>query len=504
MIERVLSRRWRDRVFVVASFLVMTTVVTRVAGVLVAAWESHGLLFHVTRLIGRIGFVGGVDAIDVFLAGSIVGWLVLFALDEYKRIQAAILIVATPVFYLTLLSLGRWVNLGWLGNLPALGAGLLVGILSGAVGARAPSRDPAERGRVPVVGRLRFEFPAAGRLLYGLMWFLLVVALLERYVTYRTPIRAAGSPVTSAAPPATAVGFVLDLVGVVLFLSLLGYFVEYSDRKDVVVACSSRAKGALPNVVGALYTVARDRYDGMPVLPSGGGRIEDVARLLDAELAGTPEELPPGPRDLPRLDRAVAFRYRLPALLKRWTVVEADRANDASLEAFEAELPDRRGSLGRVSTLLWRFGRRLVPRTLRRLVPSSSASGWQRLARADTLLVVVPLSDCIDIDRLAAGEFETEADLICDPPSYAETYARLQGRSEGMRPRVVIAATESQYAEHVYEIRHGGRQPTEAQLEDFVKNSLLGLDPQRRVIPVKRPFEDEASMRGYDRLLRSL
>jgi hypothetical protein len=494
------ARRWRDRLLVVFALLVLGGLAVPLASLFVGAWETHGLLFHLTRMLGNVGLLGGVDAVDFLLVGLVVGWLTLFALDSYKWVQAVVLLVTAPLFVVGLQAAGRWDELPVLENVPWLVLGVVVALGTGVYASSVRNLDEDTRSRVPVLGRYRLTFPTAARALYGFVWVAVVLALLERHLVYRSPVVADGAQVAPAAPELTLAGTVLNLLAGSAFLLFLGYFVEYSDQKEVLIASRSDTSRAVPNLIGALYTQASRAYGGRPTVPDVGGDLGRIARRLNG-LSGEPGTVDGDA--LRPLAQALAFEYRLSGLLRRSTIVETDLTAGNTLEEFETRLVGTRRVRERAGRVGRQLARRLFPATLRGLYPSATRTGWRRLARADTLLMVAPLTDCIDTAALEDEDIEDWTVAKGSAPTYVGSYASIQSSLGDGSPRPFIVATDGHLAEQLYRLRNS-EPPTSGELEAFVKNSLFGVGPNVEVTVVSRPRSEGATMDGFDDLLWEL
>lgn len=486
------GQRRREWSLVALSLVALLVVVPFLVELLVGAWASRGPVFRL--VVGIANAVGGtVATVDAFLVGLVVAWLVLFALDAYKRVQAGLLLLSAPVFFLALRRQDRWL-FPWADHLLPLALGLALGIALGQVGGGGRTRtggggDGSRLGAgLPVVGSWQFEFPTAGRLLYATAGVVAVVGLLERYVLAPT---LGGRPAGAGVDPATPVGVLVDLAVVVTFVVLVGYFTAYEDRSDVTVLCDDPE--LLASTVGWLYEAA-SRFDAMP-----GDRVREKA-LIRARTA--PEEAD--------LSGRIAFRFRRPGPLSRWRVISADTPrplDDGEIERLESRVGGA-GLPGRLVRLGWRRLRALAPRVLSG--GSGSVDNVERVDESDAVLFVVSVSDFVDEARLAAGEFDDWRELLEDGGYDAiRRYVRVGELYRGRPPAVYVVAADAEVALDLSAARPGSSRPDLDGITPFVVDRILGADYAEdanyvEFVPVSGAVDEGEGSRGFERLLESL
>jgi hypothetical protein len=482
MFDALSGRRGREWLLVGLSLVTVLVVVRPLTELLVAAWAQQGLVFElVVWVANAIG--GTVATIDAFLLGVLIAWLVLFALDEYKRVQAfLLLLVGVPAFLLSLQQLERW-QFDWAPHLLPLAVGGIVGLATGVVGSSGRTRPVEGSTGSGPIGRLQFEFPWAGKLLYAVASLVAVGGLVERYVLAGWA-RGSGTPVTAG-------DAVIDLVVVATFVVLLNYFVEYTDRTEVAIVCRNRTN-LLARIVGGLYTAA-ERYDARPI-----GDDRDAQQLARAAAARRPE-------DLPDLGGRIGFRYQPGGPLRRRTIVSADDPrglDDENVRALE-ERASRSGLVAHASRLLERRATALLPAAL---APTfTSAKPVKRIDESDAVLLVVSLSDFINEVKLD-GELDDWRDAKKpNPPEDVDRYVAVQRAYDGQPTDVYLVAAEAELAQELHAKRSGGDRPSieDGTLERFIANSVLDRS-DADVTPVSRPLDGDSSGRGFEALLTKL
>ena len=472
------SRR-AEALRLVAALVAILAATAAASRMLVAAWDGHGLVYHLVHGFGRtLGW--GINGTVVFAAlfGAIL--VVAFALDEDKHVQGVLLLAAIGlVFVPTLVVLERW-RIDFLAYPTAIAAGAVVGVVVAAVGGTAP---PFSGGRV--------SFPNAARGLYAAVAGTAVVGFVERYLPYESPIVVVeNTPAIDqvAAGPLTPV---VDLLAVSALVYLMGYFTRYSDVTDVVI--SSPDDGTVSSFLGGLYDAADDRY-GATTLE--GGDVLNAARSRQ--------------HSRPPITSRVAFQYKpgSGAFVRRREVAYDNirPVTDGDAAAIEA-VAEERASLG--SRVWYGFRRQLLlaaPASVRSLLRRSGGAHLDRLVGADVILLLAPLDKIIDqLVVEEGGEFD---ESWVTRPSYlrkasagatAGAYQRIgEACNAGSMPDVYVVATDADIALDI----HNGETFDRA-FSHFVQTDILGLGGvyRKQVLPVAgvRP-----ESKGYDDVLRRL
>lgn len=465
-------------VAVLVTILVATAAASRM---LVAAWDDHGLVYHLVHGFGRtMGW--GINGTVVFAAlfGAVV--VVAFALDEDKHVQGTLLVAAIAlVFVPTLVVLGRWQIDFTTYPVSAVG-GVAAGAVVAAVGGTAP---PISGGRV--------SFPNAARALYAAVAGTAVVGFIERYLTYESPITVVeNTPVVDqvAAGPLTPV---VDLLAVSALVYLMGYFTRYSDATDVVISSPNEAaEETVSGFIGGLYAAAKRRYGATAL--EGGEVLNPAANRRHSR---------------PTITSRVAFQYKpgSGAFVRRREVAYENirPVTGSDARAMEA-IAEERSSLG--SRVWYAFRRQLLlaaPASLRSLLRRSGGAHLDRLIGADVILLLTPLDEIIDQYRVEeGGDFD---ESWVKTPSYLRTggnaedgaYHRIGAAcSTASMPDVYVVATDADIALDI----HGSDSFGETRFSNFLRNDILGLDVvyRNRVFPVAGAGSEPGS-EGYDEVL---
>jgi len=472
------SRR-AEALRLVAALVAILAATAVAARMLIAAWDDHGLVYHLVHGFGRtLGW--GIRGTVVFAALVGIVLVVAFALDEDKHVQGILLLAAIAlVFVPTLILLERW-RIDFLTYPVAAAAGAVVGVAAVAVGGTAP---PFSDGRV--------SFPNAARALYVVAAVGVVVGFIERYLSYESPVvvvenaptvdQVAGGPLTP----------IVDLIAVSALVYLVGYFTRYSDVTDVVI--SSPDDRTVSGFLGGLYDAADRRYDATTLR---GGDILNAARA---------QENPP------QITGRVAFQFQPgDGLFVRRREVSYDNirpVTDDDADALEA-VAEERSSLG--SRLWFGFRRQLLlaaPSALRSALRRSGGPHLDRLVGADVILLLAPVDEMID--EYAAEEGAEFDESWVNTPHYlrpegngrpAGAYHRIGEACTGSSmPDVYVVATGADVALDI----HGGERFESDSFFRFLRTDVLGLDAsfRTRILPVAGSGPDSE---GYDDVLRTL
>lgn len=466
-----MSSRPREFGEVVLYFLVVGVTTPTVTRTLSQAYDDRELVFEtVLFVIETLGV--NIDLAVVLPAWILVGWVILFALDEYKQLQRVLIGLAAVVFVWRLSLLGKWVEtvswgLYWWGAV----IGLVVGLLTGLRKAMLPQ------------GEGRRSFPAAARYLYGAVYVAVVVGLLEYYIDFGSFALETGRSL-------------FPLPASLLFLVAINEFVRYSDKREVVIIGGNTVPRA--SFIGGLFTATRERYDD--VSTTGGTGEVFLTKAANRK----------SKEDLERLDvpEAVQFQFASDSLLPRRVIVDASQYTPPS----ERELASIRQRVEQSGDTWVRMlvRRGLVALLPHRLFESSSRRTVERIVTADTVLLLAPMSDFVNERALEESErnVEWESLLRRDPPQYLDTYRELcEGCGENKE--ILIVATEADAAMDVYERKENTRQLIQNRdFRMFIETRVLSRDSDQwpracEVWPVVRSFDDEPS-EGFDQLVEQL
>lgn len=463
-------------VFVYAVVIAVTTPI--VAEMLATAWDDRGIPFELvltaTKTLG-VNFDLGI----IVPIGFVLALVVLFCLDEYKRVQAPLVVLGCVVLVVALVRMGRWTELidwerYWWGLIPGATVGLV-----GIHGAKLPSRG-------------RREFPGAARWLYRVTALVIVVGLFEYHLSYTNGL---GFQVRD---------MYMTLPASLLLVLAVAEFVKYSNRKDIVIIGGNDT--AESDLLGGLFSEARGRFDGVPLDPDGSGQ---GAVFLNKAAAAPDSETLPERNDI----STVSFKFSPGGFFSRQIVVTANRFDPPSrrdLELFRSQVTSEEGVGSSVGRFVTRRLSVLVPRIIRRALNDDSRRMSDRLRSADSVLLIAPISDFVREDRLDSGEFDDWRELVSrTPPEYAAVYAGLCDVFTQTSRRGIVVTPEASLAMRAYEEREN-RYPSyrDPAFTSFVKNTILtGNDPETAgpacdIITVDRNqhSEDEPPV-GFDTLL---
>ena len=472
------SRR-AEALRLVAALVAILAATAVAARMLIAAWDTHGLVYHLVHGFSRtMGW--GIRGTVAFAALAGVVLVIAFALDEDKHVQGILLLAAIAlVFAPTLILLERW-RIDFLTYPTAAAAGAVVGVAVVAVGGTAP---PFSDGRV--------SFPNAARALYVVAAAGVVIGFIERYLPYESPVVVVQNTPTVNQVAGGALTPVVDLVAVSAVVYLMGYFTRYSDVTDVVI--SSPDDRTVAGFLGGLYDAADRKYD---VTTLQGGDLLNAARAQ---------------QNPPPVTGRVAFQFQPGdgAFVRRREVsydnIRPVTEDDA--DAIEG-VAEERSSLG--SRLRFGFRRQLLlaaPSALRSVLRRSGGLHLDRLVGADVILLLAPVDEMID--QYAAEEGGEFDESWVNTPDYlrpeeggrkAGAYHRIGGACTGSSmPDVYVVATGADTALDI----HGGERLESDSFFRFLRTDVLGLDAsfRTRVLPVTGIGHESE---GYDDVLGRL
>lgn len=470
---RTASRR-TDAIRLTAALVAILAATAVSSRMLIAAWDAHGLVYHLVHGFGRtMGW--GIVGVVVFAALFGATLVVAFALDEDKHVQGILLVAAIAlVFVPTLLVLGRW-QIDFLAHpVPAV-AGVVAGAVVVGIGASVP---PLTDGGT--------SFPNAARALYAAVGGIAIIGFFERYLAYESPIvvvqntpsvdQVAGGPLTP----------LVDFVSVFALVYLMGYFTRYSDVTDVVI--SSPDDETVAGFLGGLYDAADRRYGAVSL---EGGDILNAARSQR--------------ESMPRLTGRVAFQFHPGSgVFVRRREVAYDNirpVSDSDADAM-AEIADRRSSLG--SRLWFSFRRHLLlaaPGFVRSRLRRSGGAHLDRLVRSDVILLLAPVGDVLreyEIDE--DGDFDES--WVRDREYVGEegVYNRIAEACAGSSmPEVYVVATDADRALDL----HRADSLDSGQFLRFLRTDVLRLGgaTSGHILPVAGVGEGSS---GYDDVLERL
>lgn len=466
-----MSSRLREAGEVLLYFLVVGVTTPTVTRMLSQAYDDRELVFEVVQFVIET-FGVDIDLAVVVPAWILVGWIFLFALDEYKQLQRVLIGMTALVFVWRLFLLGKWVEtVSWSQYWWGAIIGLVVGLLTGLKGAMLPQGDG------------RRSFPAAALYLYGAIYIAVVVGLIEYYINIGSFVLETGRSV-------------LPIPASLLFLVAINEFVRYSDKRNVAIIGGSTVPRA--SFIGGLFRAARERYDD--VSTTGGTGEVFLTKAANRRSKADLERL-----DVPEM---VQFQFASNSLFPRRVIVDASQYTPPS----ERELTTIRQRLKKDGDT---WAHELIRGGLAALLPhrlfkSSSRHTVDRITTADTVLLLAQMSDFVDEQAIKEfkGNDEWTSLLQGDLPDYLKAYHDLC-ESCGENKEILIVATEADLAMDVYEQKENTRKLIQDRdFRMFIETRVLSRGPEQwpkgcEVWPVVRSFGDESSV-GFDQLVERL
>jgi hypothetical protein len=391
----------RDLAWLAIAFLIVILTVIPLSELLIAAWNAEGIVYtFVYDLTNTYGI--NIDLFVVVPTGFLVGWLALFSLDDTKRIQAVILVFAIIPFALILQSQEVWSEyVAWIDFLPFAGLGVLFGIVTGA-------SDKI------LYGLQHREFPIAAHALFLTTAVTLLAAFIDLSVSSSVQVFQT----------VTYGGSVL------LFVGLFGSFVQYTNRRDVIIFTPGGYRDAEATLVTGLYDTAKSRYET---------RVSKGANDLNEAQAKLAQNSEPDP-----FPSTIQFRFKPPGLFSRWATVNADGYDLQNLyeDEFTRAIEGIQPPKSTPSKLL-----RLIQQVLPTIGRKKNLG--HRIRSADLLVLVVPLSD----SRIRSP---MKSDTLAEstPPDYLKMYNQLC-KAAGGSTDTLVATVDSEIAVNKYQDQRG-------------------------------------------------
>ncbi|MCX2819415.1 hypothetical protein EGH25_08635 [Haladaptatus sp. F3-133] len=413
------KREWAVVALSAILILVLTPVVV---SMMIEAWETDGFVWETAAslTIDRGYDIGLVVAVP---AGLALGWILLFALDESKKVQAVVVPAFAVIFAGVVWSRGLWFGdtVDWSANGVPFVASFATGLVTG--------------GGAEYLNHRRRSFKRAGWLLYLSVTTGTAVALVQLAVE-------GGMGVTEG---------VVNAGSTVALLVVLSVFVEYENERSISVLATSEKPRA--TVVGGLCKTVRD--ENLNHKFRGEGAEKMVRALSTLENDG---------EMLPDLEGTVSFRYKdTTSLISRWVSVTAEGV-DARYVQRQMDLNTEQGSRNRTVE----GAVSVASKPLRSLVPPFVRGGSRRtgsladrLDGSDLVLVTVSFPELVSDDEIDQRSVETVKDIL---RRYSES-----------GPETVLAVTEAEKALERYENEMGGRPLlNDGKLEDYIRMEVLG------------------------------
>lgn len=424
----------REWAVVAVSAVLILALTPIVVSMMIAAWETDGFVWETaTSLTIDQGYdIGLVVAVP---AGLAVGWILLFALDESKKIQAVIVPAFAVIFAAVVWSKGLWFGdtVDWSANTVPFVLSFVAGLVTG--------------GGAEYLNHRRRTFKRSGWLLYLSVTAAAVVSLVQLAVEGQLGV----------------VNGMVDGGSTVGLLVVLSVFVEYENERDVSIVATSKKPRA--TIVGGLCQTIRDENLNHKFRGEGA---EEMIRALST-LEQDDVEM------LPDLEGTVGFRYKdTTSLISRWVSVTAEGVDARYIQRqmeLDGDPETQRTVLAKATSVASKPLRTLVPPILRGR-GTRSGSLADRLDGSDVVLVSVSFSELVsedDIDRRSV-----------------ETVNKILHRYSGSGPQTVLAVTEAEKALERYKEQRGKRPLMNENegLEDYIQTELLEGYPGTEVVSV--------------------
>lgn len=453
------SARRKDVMLLAGCSIILLLVALPVVSMMNRAWEPNALSFNLVHaLMGLLGL--HINIAVVFSTGVCLGWLGLFLFDRSKRIQAIILCITGLGFVFILVRFGRWTMINWLEYLEISLLGAVLGIVTGAVGVFSK--------------RSVREFPVAAAGLYSIATLVTILSFLEAHLAYKSPINAfpqvEAPPVD--APLLISEGLILDGLSTILFIVVLANFMQYSDRKDVVLIAPTAQSETI--VLTGLFDSIRNRYTGHSIDKEVATQLSNVVGAIQTGSQPDPIET-----------KGTILRFKRPGALSRWIEIAPDESRAKHLGTPPFKRLRKRKWRGIIEIL-----RRSAVWALTAAFPfklSTFAADQRRLIeRIDSANVVVLVA--------------WTRDVLDEEMNYIKAYREIDDiYSDSRSKRIVIAALEPEVAFDKFEADRGIEpEITKSSFEDYLRRSAFGV--RCTVVPLSSA-SDEATMQGSDQLL---
>jgi len=454
----------RQRVFLklFGSLVVLSVLALRVGGLWNLAWEAEG--------VGR-GVVERLTAgVDIDLAvlvpfGLVTAWILLFAVDRTKKLQRWLAVAAYVLLLVWIVVIeNRWrAEVAWVKFWYAPLVGALLGIVTGVAPQRLRNKD----------GR---EFPAAALGLFVTVLALCMVAFLDVHVFAVERVPTPGD--TYLPSPLSPIGTVIDVFSTLGFVALFGWFLLYSDYRQVAVLTTSQTLGL--GVMAGLFDHAQRHYNGTsvrkgPTLAKAKGPIGS-GQSPDGVTAGS--------------DAHFAFKY-IPQNTPRWSYVSATPIEIGDLRPATINgIADRSARPGRLQRFILFVVDNFLPGRFKQELASNTGLLADIVLDADALMFVMSIED---FEGYRTGVDPTLGTL--SPPDDFDRFVELCGALGDSRRRIIVVTD----AEAVLGLSQAETIESD-EFAGFVAGQLLDVGDEYTVVPVSWSATDD----GDDRLVAGI
>ena len=406
--------------------------------ILTTAWEQQGAAYHSVWGLGYA--LGNTDMIFIIPVAVYFGLLSLVVVDHMKRIQGGLLAAGTLLGSLLLLFEGQlWQNVDWIGNLPILIGGALVGLGLGGGKRLYTETKP-------------YEFPWAIRWLLIVIATALIIALVEIHVLYTNPVTSAANTFNLnlaefAFEGLDSRGFVTNVVLSGGFLGVVYAFTSYEYNQSFMVLGPKRS-GKTTLMTGAFHTANE--------ITDGNAKASDKLIEYRAELLGSSTGF--GTIDSPTLGGRMAemhFNFVHGELLKKRVEVKAVDHGGELLTDLKRNMDILLGNSTTDSILQ---DEEEVEDNNFDSLDEQERTVAESVISADSLIITIPLDDFIPSDiniDFLPDYYSPERDLRGESYEYLREYDKILNSIQSNDNKdVIIVATMADLLVDAYVNEH--------------------------------------------------
>lgn len=450
----------RQRAFVKlgGALVVVCLLALRVGDLWNLAWDADGAG---RRLVVQLTASVDIDFAVLVPFGLVTAWMLLFAFDQTKKLQRGFAGVAYLLLIVWLVVVeNRWrAEVAWLSFWYAPIGGFLLGIVTGA----APQL---------LRGEHRWEFPIAALGLFLTASTLCVVAFLDVHLFAINRVPVVGD--TLLPSPLSPVGTAIDFLSTLGFVALFGWFLLYSDYRQVAVLSTSKALGLA--VMAGLLDFTQNQYDAT----SGprGRKLKNAKRPLREN------ERPDHVVETLDGDGHFEIKY-VPPNAPRWSYVSASPIEMGNIGSKTidriAEHADRPGLLHR---FLLFVADNFLPGGLKRKLFPNTGLLVDMVGNADTLLFVLSIKDF-------EGYNDNPTLGTLSPPGELDRFTDLCEEVGSSRKHLIVVTDSHEIIDLA-----GASSIADDGFARFIRGQLLGISDEYTVVPVSWTNDDDDSDTG--------
>ena len=437
--------------------------------ILTTAWEQQGAAYHSVWGLGYA--LGNTDMIFIIPVAVYFGLLSLVVVDHMKRIQGGLLAAGTLLGSLLLLFEGQlWQNVDWIGNLPILIGGALVGLGLGGGKRLYTETKP-------------YEFPWAIRWLLIVIATALLIALIEIHVLYTNPVTSAANTfnlnlAALAFEGLDSRGLVTNVVLAGGFLGVVYAFTSYEYNQSFMVLGPQRS-GKTTLMTGAFHT-ANEITDGNA--NASDNLIENRAELLGSGSGFGDIDSPTEAGDMAEM----YFGFVHGELLKKRVEVKAIDHGGEMLKDLKKNIDIL---LGNPTT------NNIFPNEgeVENSDPESLRDRERKVAEsvisADSLIITIPLDDFIPSSmnsELLPDYYTPNPDLRGESHEYLREYDKVLNliQSNGNKDIIIVATMADLLVDAFIHENRETDQPIvteqdQLEFEDWIRDEILGYQIDR-------------------------